>query len=65
MPAWRYKISFSCLKNIYNIFQHSKRNFVSLRSHVISSILLYFTTMINNNLFYNNTFSVEKECFLV
>ena len=40
------KFLFSCWKNIslvrcahqWNIFQHSKRNFVSPRSHVISSI---------------------------
>ena len=42
----RYEISLLVLKNIslvccahsWNIFQHSKRNFVSLRGHVISSI---------------------------
>ena len=46
MAAWRYKISLQVLKNIsgvravneWNIFQHSKRNFVSPRGHVISSI---------------------------
>ena len=46
MAAWRYKISLRVLKNIsrvsavneWNIFQHSKRNFVSPRGHVISSI---------------------------
>ena len=47
MAAWRYKISLlTCWKNIsficcahsWNIFQHSKRNLVSPRSHVISSI---------------------------
>ena len=46
MAAWRYKISVRVLKNIslvrcahsQNIFQHSKRNFVSPCSHVISSI---------------------------
>ena len=40
--------TFSCWKNVslircahsWNIFQHSKRNFVSLRCHVISSICL-------------------------
>ena len=35
MTAWRYEISLLVLKNI---FQHTKRNFVSPRSHVISSI---------------------------
>ena len=46
MTAWRYEISLLVLKNIslvrcahsWNIFQHSKRNFVSPRGHVISSI---------------------------
>ena len=46
MAAWRYEISLLVLKNIslvrcahsWNIFQHSKRNFVSPRGHVISSI---------------------------
>ena len=28
----------SCVENKWNIFQHKKRNFVSLRTHVISSI---------------------------
>jgi len=44
--AWRYKISLLMSKNVsliccadlWNIFQHSKRNFVSLHNHVISSI---------------------------
>ena len=44
--AWRYEISLLMLKNIslvrcahsLNIFQHSKRNFVSPRGHVISSM---------------------------
>ena len=35
MAAWRYEISLLVLKNIY---QHSKRNFVSPCGHVISSI---------------------------
>ena len=35
MIAWRYEISLLVLKNI---FQHSKRNFVSPRGHVISSM---------------------------
>ena len=46
MAAWRYEISLLVLKNIslvrcthsWNIFQHSKRNFVSPSGHVISSI---------------------------
>ena len=43
MAAWRYKISLRVLKKYFtrsrkNIFQHSKRNFVSPRGHVISSI---------------------------
>ena len=50
MAAWRYEISLLVLKNIslvrcahsWNIFQHSKRNFVSPRGHVISSIYLPF-----------------------
>ena len=48
MTAWRYEISLLVLKNISlvrcahsrNIFQHSKRNFVSPRGHVIYSIFL-------------------------
>ena len=48
MATWRYKISLQVLKNIslvccahsWNIFQHSKRNFVSSSGHVISSISL-------------------------
>ena len=46
MAAWRYKISLQVLNNIsgvsavneWNIRQQSKRNFVSPRGHVISSI---------------------------
>ena len=43
MAAWRYEISLLMLKTFHSfaaldIFQHSKRNFVSLCSHVISSI---------------------------
>ena len=47
MAAWRYEISLLVLKKYFtserrervlNIFQHSKRNFVSPRGHVISSI---------------------------
>ena len=45
-PLGDMEFLFSCWKNIsllncahsWNIFQHSKRNFVSPRSHVISSI---------------------------
>ena len=45
MVAWRHNISLLMLKNISFvhrrvIFQHSKRNFISLHGHVISSILL-------------------------
>ena len=39
MAAWRYEISLLVLKNI---FQHSKRSFVSPRGHVISSIYFVF-----------------------
>ena len=35
MVAWRYEISLLVLKNI---FQHSQRNFVFPRGHVISFI---------------------------
>ena len=35
MVAWGYEISLLVLKKI---FQHSKRNFVPPRGHVISSI---------------------------
>ena len=46
MAAWRNKISLLMLKNIslvrythwWNIVQHSKRNFISPRGHVISSL---------------------------
>ena len=38
MAAWRYEISLVVLRVKY--FQHSKRNFVSPRGHVISSICL-------------------------
>ena len=48
MAAWRYKISLLVLQIIslvrcshsWNIFQHSKRNLISLRSHVISCVYL-------------------------
>ena len=42
MAAWRYEISLLVLKNIslVRIIQHSKRNFVSPRGHVISSIAM-------------------------
>ena len=47
MASWRYKISPLVLKKCFTrplrslvkyFFQHVKRNFVSLRGHVISSI---------------------------
>ena len=38
MVAWRYEISLLVLKKIFYCFQHSKRNFLSPRVHVISSI---------------------------
>ena len=46
MAAWRYEISLLVLKKYFprllrslmKYFQHSKRNFVSPRGHVISSI---------------------------
>ena len=46
MAAWRYEISLLVLKKYFTrslhslvkYFQHLKRNFVSPRSHVISSI---------------------------
>ena len=47
MVAWRCEISLLVLKknislvrcaHLWNVFQHSKRNFVPLRGHVISSI---------------------------
>ena len=49
-PLGDTKFLFSCWKNVslvrwahsWNIFQHSKRNFVSPRSHVISSIFVMF-----------------------
>ena len=38
MVAGTYEISFLVLKNIINIIQHSKRDFVSPRGRVLSSI---------------------------
>ena len=41
MATWRYEISLLALKETFSRlgnFQHSKRNFVSPRGHVISSI---------------------------
>ena len=44
MAAWKYEISLLMLKtwvstaNKWNIFQHEKRNFVSLCGHVMSSM---------------------------
>ena len=47
MAAWRYEISLLVLKNIslVRIIQHSKRNFVSPRGHVISSIAMVSTIL--------------------
>ena len=51
MAAWRHEISLLVLKHYtlllrsLDIFQHSKRNFVSLRSHVISSIYFALCTV--------------------
>ena len=46
MAAWRYEISLLVLKKYFtserNIFQYSKRNFVSPRGHVISSLFQAF-----------------------
>ena len=39
MATWRQEVTFLVFKNILNIFQRWKKNFVSPRSHVISSIL--------------------------
>ena len=52
MVAWGYEISLLVLRNISrvsaaiegNIIHHSKRNFVSPRGHVISSISIYVST---------------------
>ena len=45
MAAWRYEISLLVLKKYFtrsrNIFQHSKRNSVPPRGHVISSLSIY------------------------
>ena len=38
MAAWRYQISLLVLKRYITRSLHSKRNFVSPRGHVISSI---------------------------
>ena len=38
MAAWRYEISLPVLRTSEIFFQHEKRNFVSPRGHVISSI---------------------------
>ena len=54
MVAWRYEISLLALKKIFHpfaaltreiFFQHSKRNFVSPRGHVISSIFIVKQTL--------------------
>ena len=50
MAAWRYKISHLMLKK-YFMFQHWKRNFVSLHGHVISSVSVLpdtFSIMLRN-----------------
>ena len=53
MVAWRYEIStlvlkiisLVCCTHLWNIFEHSKRNFVSPCSHVISSIYVMKTLL--------------------
>ena len=65
MAARRYEISLLVWKNISlvrcansrNIFQHSKRNFVSPRDHVISSI--YYITS-QNYAFCHIYFGVDR-----
>ena len=43
MAAWRYKTSLLVLKKYFTlVFQHSKRNFVFPRGHVISSMYFSF-----------------------
>ena len=73
MVIWRYEISPRVLKNIsqvnaakeWNIFQHSKRNFVSLPSHVISSV--YFSACINilQLVFYGKGWEMEWKIKLI
>ena len=66
MTAWRYEISLLVLKNISlvraNIFQHSKRNFVSPRGHVISSIFDRFSEG-KRGLKYGSRLSVDTDIF--
>ena len=49
MAAWRYEISLVVLKKKIHIFQHSKRNFVSPRGHVISSVFLTLICCTHNS----------------
>ena len=54
---WKYKIFLPMLKSIsliqcahlWNVLQHSKRNFVSLHDHVISSIYVILYYYVNND----------------
>ena len=57
MAAWRYEIPLLVLKNISLVLtQHSKRNFVSPCSHVISSISFWDETF---TLFYETTLTIH------
>ena len=61
MAAWRYEISLLVFQNIslircthsFYIFQRSKRNFVSPRGHVISS--MYMCNVSEWYMFYKRT----------
>ena len=44
MVAWRYEISLLVLKTIHSFARQPKRNFVSPRGHVISSIYQILST---------------------
>ena len=64
MATWRYEISLLTLEEIFSLlvyFQHSKRNFVSLRGHVISSI--YGNGVTTVNFWTDQTFLVHNRPF--
>ena len=69
MAAWRYEISLLVLKKFFTrslsslvkYFQHSKRNFVSPRGHVISPI--YYLTPSFNLMLFCRSYELNGKCF--
>ena len=69
MAAWRYEISLPVLKTFFTrslsslvkYFQHLKRNFVSPRGHVISSI--YYLTPSFNLMLFCRSYGLNGKCF--